>query len=297
MNDFLGVGILYNPSLDGFFRLHPEAIDYIEIIPDILFTDNGVGVPDRFEMSADSHEKLLFMGGKWPLVAHHVGFSLGTAGYFDTEYLQNVVRLQQEYNFLWNSDHLSYSKVHDEEVTEFNTCLSLPLPFDHEVLEMLAEKIRTIRKAVNTPFLIENNVYFVEIRDEEYAEGAFLKKLSEQSDCGMLLDLHNVHANATNFNFDRKVFVDSLDLSTVQEIHIAGGGVVAGMHLDSHSGPCNEEVWELLDYVVPKCNALRGVTFEFHESYFESMGHEGIAAQLDRAREICNKYKKTAVCL
>lgn len=66
---------------------------------------------------------------------------------------------------------------------------------------------------------------------------------------------------------------------------------------DSHSGPCNDEVWELLDYVVPKCPNLRGVTYEFHESYFDKLGNDGILAQINHAREICNKYIKSEVCL
>lgn len=296
MNDFLGVGILYNFSLTDFLRQHPREVDYVEVIPDIMFADRGVGATDRFAMTPASRDNFGFLAANWPLVAHHIGFSLGTAGYFDPEYLDNVVRLQEQYRFRWNSDHLSYSKVHDDEVPEFNTCLAIPLPFDEEVLDMLSEKIRMIRRAVPTPFLVENNVYFVQIKDEDYLEGPFLKKLSEQSGNGLLLDLHNVHVNATNFGFDRKTFIDSLDLSTVQELHIAGGNEVAGFYMDSHSGPCNDEVWDLLDYTLPRCPNLRGVTYEFHASYFSLMGNEGILEQLNKARAICNRHKNAQVC-
>lgn len=297
MNSFLGVGILYNFSLNDFLRLYPAEVDYVEVIPDIMSPDKGVGAADRFAMHPVRRENFDFLAANWPLVAHYIGFSLGTAGYFDTGYLENVVRLQERYGFRWNSDHLSYTKVHDDEVPEFNTCMAIPVPFDAEVLDLLSEKIRTIRAAVNTPFLIENNVYFVEIKDEDYTEGPFLKKLSEQSGCGLLLDLHNVHVNATNFGFDRKAFLDSLDLSTVQEIHIAGGNEIAGFYMDSHSGPCADEVWELLDYAVPRCANLRGVTYEFHASYFDVMGNEGILEQLNKARAICDRHKKKQACL
>lgn len=288
---------MYNNSLDPFFDLYPKAVDYIEVIPDVWFVDNGVGTENRFEFKEHFAERLARLGANRPLVAHHVGFSLGTAGYFDREYLAHMAYMQQRYGFRWNSEHISYSKVHDEEVAEFNTCLALPLPFDDEVVQMLSEKIIQIRQAVDTPFFMENNVYFIEIKDEQYREGAFLKKLTDTSGCGLLLDLHNVHANATNFNFDAKAFVDSLDLESVGEIHIAGGSEAGGMYLDSHSGRCNPEVWELLDYVVPRCTNLRGVTFEFHESYFATMGNGGILEQLDMARRICEKYKNVGVCL
>lgn len=295
MSDFVGVGILYNRTLDTLLATVPDAVDYLEIIPDTWFSDKGVGAAGRFDMFPAYEKRILELGQRWPLVAHHVGFSLGTAGYFDEAYLDNVIRLQEQFGFLWNSDHLSYSKVHDDEVTEYSTCLALPLTFDEEVMEMLSEKIGQIKAKVATDFLMENNVYFVKFNEEQYEEGAFLAELCNRSGCGLLLDLHNVHANATNFNFDRKQFIDSLDLSHVVEIHIAGGNVVGEMYLDSHSGKCNEEVWELLDYVVPNCPNLRGVTFEFHESYFNTMGNEVIAAELERARAICMK-SKTIVC-
>ncbi|RZJ89927.1 MAG: DUF692 family protein [Chryseobacterium sp.] len=295
MSDFVGIGILYNRTLDTLLETTPDAVDYLEIIPDTWFSDKGVGAAGRFDMFPAYEKRILELGQRWPLVAHHVGFSLGTAGYFDAAYLDNVIRLQEQFGFLWNSDHLSYSKVHDDEVTEYSTCLALPLAFDEEVMDMLSEKIGQIKAKVDTAFLMENNVYFVKFNEEQYEEGAFLAELCNRSGCDLLLDLHNVHANATNFNFDRKQFIDSLDLSHVVEIHIAGGNVIGEMYLDSHSGKCNDEVWELLDYVVPNCPNLRGVTFEFHESYFNTMGNEGIVEQLEHARAICLK-SKTIVC-
>jgi uncharacterized protein (UPF0276 family) len=289
MTNFLGVGILYNPVVEGFLKEYPNAVDYVEIIPDTLMIDNGVGKKNRFEIQPAFFKKIKDLGARYPLVAHHVGFSLGSAEFFDFEYLENVVKLQNEFNFLWNSDHLSYSKVHDESVGEYNTCLAIPVPYDRSVLNMLSDKINMIRGKINTPFAIENNVYFVEIENQEYLEGDFLKELYQSSGCGLLLDLHNVHANAVNFKFDEKLFVDSLDLDSVTEFHIAGGNEVAGMYMDSHSGPCNEEVWDLLEYTFPRCKNLRGITYEFHESYFHLMNNVGIAEQLNRAKEISRK--------
>ena len=70
------------------------------------------------------------------------------------------------------------------------------------------------------------------------------------------------------------------------EAHIAGGTEFAGMYTDSHSGPCPEPVWGLLEYLVPRAPNLRGVTFEFHDSYYGLIGRDGVRAQIDRAREL-----------
>jgi len=63
-----------------------------------------------------------------------------------------------------------------------------------------------------------------------------------------------------------------------------GGDEFAGMYTDSHAGPCPEPVWELLDYAISRTPNLRGVTFEFHFSYYTLMGESGVRTQLDRAR-------------
>jgi uncharacterized protein (UPF0276 family) len=59
-----------------------------------------------------------------------------------------------------------------------------------------------------------------------------------------------------------------------------------GFHIDSHSGPAAEGVWELLEFVAPRAPALQGVTFEFHESAWPLLRDDGVVAQLERARGI-----------
>lgn len=293
MNQPQGVGIIYNYTLDDYFNMYPDSFDYLSIVPDTIFKDHGPGRPDRFEYPGKEFEKIISYGKRWPLVAHHVGFSLGSAAYFDYEYLENVLRLQDIFKFCWHSDHLSYSKLEDGTTgNEYNTCLALPVMFDEEVLSMVSEKTRLIQKKLDLDFLVENNVYFVDIPDQEYEEGPFLNKLCTAGNCGLLLDIHNVHTNAINFGFDAQQFIDTIDLSLVGEIHIAGGNTVGDIYLDSHSGPCPEQVWELLDYALPKCTNIKGITYEFDESYMQVIGLHGVHEQLSRAKNIWNKHKQ-----
>jgi len=286
-----GIGIIYNTALDPYFDQYPSSIDYIVLTPDILLQDKGPGTPDRFVQPPEKWAVIRDLARRWPVIGHHVGFSLGTAEYFDDEYLGNVVQLHREFSFCWHSDHLSYSKLTDTGVPEYSTCLALPVPYDEESLQMITEKINRIKERVGIPFLVENNVYFTEIPDEELTEAAFLRQLCARAGCGFLLDLHNVYVNASNFGFEARSFIDALDLDTVQEIHIAGGNEIGGIYLDSHSGACPQAVWELLDYVLPRCPRLRGVTYEIDESYIAGVGYAGVAGELARARELWNKHK------
>jgi uncharacterized protein (UPF0276 family) len=88
--------------------------------------------------------------------------------------------------------------------------------------------------------------------------------------------------------------VAELDLTAVEEVHVAGGNELDGTYLDSHAGPCPEEVWDLLAAVVPRAYRLRGITYEFHESYFPSLGLAGVQRELARAAEIGRASDVTA---
>ena len=52
-----------------------------------------------------------------------------------------------------------------------------------------------------------------------------------------------------------------------------------------------------MDRVLPRCQNLTGVTFEFHESYYPQLGDEGILAELERARYAINEKRRKELCL
>ena len=66
----LGVGILYNPALPDFLRTHLQAVDYVSVIPDTFWYDQGVGAPDRFREIGGYVEFLDWLAPQVPLVVH-----------------------------------------------------------------------------------------------------------------------------------------------------------------------------------------------------------------------------------
>jgi uncharacterized protein (UPF0276 family) len=280
----VGVGVLYNPALPDFLRDHLDAVDYLEVIPDMFWTDQGQSRPDRYLETESWIEFLDWAAQKLPVIAHDIGFSLGSAEIFDEQYLEQIGKWTERYRFPWHSDHLSFVQVHVAGENAHNAGLAMPVPYDHDVLAMIADRVTRIQKAVPIPFLLENNVYYVNIPDQDMTEPEFLNRLTELTGCGLLLDLHNLYANARNHAFDATQFLDELDLSRVVEIHIAGGNELAGMYTDSHAGPCPDPVWKLLEQVAPLSTNLCGITFEFHESYYPLLKTDGILDHLVRAR-------------
>lgn len=280
----LGVGLLYNAALPDFVRSNLDGFDYLGITPDLFWLDRGPGHPDRYEELESWIETLDWVAAHRPIVSHNIGLSIGSAESLDVAYLDQIARFQDRYKFPWHSDHLSFAQVRGASGDDHNTALAVPIPYDNEMLQLVAARVGLVKEKIPIPFLLENSVYFVDFPEQDMSEAEFLNHLTQRSRCGLLFDLHNLYTNARNHGFDAFAFLDQVDLTSVVEIHVAGGDEFAGMYTDSHAGPCPEPVWELLDYAIPRTPNLRGITFEFHFSYYPLMGEGGVRAQLDRAR-------------
>jgi uncharacterized protein (UPF0276 family) len=282
----LGVGLLYVPSLPRFLRENVEALDYMAIVPDRFWVDDGPGVGPRFRDFDRQVELLDWVAARKPIVGHSVGLSIGSAELFDVEHVEQVARWQARYAFPWHSDHLSFNRLPGMDAHSEEAGLAIPVPYDREVLEMIAERVQRVRELVPVPFLLENNVYYVDLPGQEMTEPEFLDGLCARSGCGLLLDIHNVYVNSVNHGFDAREFLHAVDLRNVVEVHIAGGSEMAGMYTDSHAGPVAGPVWDLLDEVVESAPNLCGITFEFEDHYLPALGgHQGVLRELERARQ------------
>ncbi len=291
----LGVGVLYNPSLREFVRDHAEALDYLAVIPDRAWQDEGPSAPLRYIEDERQMEPLDRAAERLAIVGHSVGLSIGSADPLDTGHVEQLARWQARYRMPWHSDHLSFVRLPGVDAhTELSPGMALPVPYDREVLEMLVERVDAVQARIPVPFLLENNVYYVDLPEQEMTEPEFLNALAARTGCGLLLDVHNVVVNATNHGFDAREFIFALDLERVVELHIAGGSELEGMYTDSHAGPVAERVWELLPEVVEACPNLCAITFEFHEGWFPMMGAEGVLRELRTAREVWDRHHPRA---
>ncbi len=286
----LGVGVMYNPALFDFVCTDVDAFDYVEITSDMFWTDHGRGCDLRFEELEPWVDLLDRVAARRPIIAHNIGLSIGSAERHDPAYVEHLALWHKRYRYPWHSDHLSFAQVRGPDGRDRNAGIAIPPPCDQEMLELLLDRVAEVQGAIAAPFLLENGVYYAVIPEQEMTEPEFLNELTARSGCGLLLDLHNLYANARNHQFEAVQYLDQLDLSRVVEVHIAGGNEFAGMYTDAHAGPCPKPVWDLLAYVVPRAANLRGVTFEFHDSYFHTLGLSGVRDQLNRARDIWMRH-------
>ena len=297
----LGVGVSYQGTLRDFVLEHPSSYDFLEIIPDSFWVDRGPAMAHgaatrearpRYLESLDGPALLDRVRGLGkPLIGHSVGLSIGSAELFDPAHVEQVASWQRRYGFPWHSDHLSFNRLEEHGSGEpLDVGFTMPVPYDEEVLEMLAARVEHVQSRNPAPFLLENNVYYFRIPEQDLSEAEFLNRLTARTGCGLLLDLHNVHVNATNHGFAPWEFLGDLDLTRVVELHVGGGFSVDGMYLDAHSGPCPDAVWKLLREVLPEAPNVKGVVFEVFGAYYHGMGAEGLIAELAKAREVLDRF-------
>lgn len=172
---------------------------------------------------------------------HGVSMSIGSTDPLDHDYLRELKALRDRIGAKWVSDHLCWTGSHGR-----NTHDLLPMPFHEEALRHVVRRVREVQDVLEAPLVLENVSSYASFSGSTMTEWEFLAALLEEADCGMLLDVNNVHVSATNHGFDPLTFLRAIPMDRVVQIHVAGH-FDAGTHLvDTHTGPVPDPVWRLL---------------------------------------------------
>jgi len=302
----LGIGLNYQPQLRSFIESNAGlSFDFLEVVPDIFWLDYGRGVEHRYVDNTSGWQFLARTRERVPIVPHSIGLSIGSAHRFNREHLRQIKTCYDRLRFPWHSDHLSFHLTSNGDegsgdtsqvsVADNNIGVTMPLPRTRATLELLRPRVYEVHEAIPAPFLLENNVYFVEFPNAEFTETEFLAELCRSTGCGLLLDLHNIYTNARNLRFDTLEFVSQLDLTPVVEIHLAGGFELDGFYYDSHSGATPDPVWDMLEWVAPRCPNLSGVVFEIFGTWYDDMGPGALTDELARMRDVWRRSRQNQI--
>jgi uncharacterized protein (UPF0276 family) len=176
-----------------------------------------------------------------PIVTHGVTLSLGTAIEPDRAFLRQVAAFVQGIGAPWYSEHLAFTKTPGRDLSQL-----LPLLRTPAMLDVVLENLAVVKNELPVPVLLENIAYYFEYAASDMTEAAFLLRVLREGDCSLLLDLENLRINAANHRYDAVEFLHGLPRGTVRAVHLAGGTLVDGVHIDSHDRPVPAQTLRLL---------------------------------------------------
>lgn len=273
-----GVGLAYR------FNVHAEAVAHRSEIDLLEISTEDYIVRERRTYS-DPNERLLNDAlANFPCVAHGLSLSIGTVGELNETYLNATNRFMKKHGLNVFSEHLAFHSVDGNDLTMF-----LAIPFEEVAVQWVKQNYYAVRRKLGRPFALENVTYSFPAPHSSLSEADFLRRICEETDCTLLLDVTNVFNNSRNHGYDPIEFFEKLPMDRVSQMHLAGGHQLPdGRWEDSHSAPVMEEVWPLFDEAVKRSVNVRNVILE-RDSKLKPF--DSVMEDIRKAREIFYSHR------
>lgn len=273
---FLGAGLGYRRALHDLLMRRPRGVGFLEVMPEHLV-----------EGTPASRDRILAAAQAYPTVTHSVTLSVGTATGADLAFARKMAQVNEglraanPHGAAWSSDHLSFTKVGDRHIGQLT-----PFPYTKEALRTVVRNVKALQEELAAPFLLENISAYFAFQQADLDEPEFVTEVVKRTGCGLLLDVTNLHNNATNLGVEPKDYLDRFPLEAVVQLHLAGSEWVDGKLLDTHGGPVLAPVWDLAERVCQQADVRaalveRDQTFELGDLIAET---RRAGAILDKAR-------------
>jgi uncharacterized protein (UPF0276 family) len=224
-----------------------------------------------------SDRELSELRSRFTLIPHSLGLSPGSAEKAPEDYLIGIDGLARKIRAPWWSDHLAITRVENIEIGHL-----APLCFTHKMVDLVSRNLNLAAARVGAPLIVENIAYTLRLPGSEMTEAEFISEVLDRTDCGLLLDLMNLHANASNHGYDPYEFLSVIPLDRVVQIHIIGGHYDGNILVDSHTHRTPDEVWRMLQFVADRTE-IKAVLLEWDDHF---PGFPVILSELERAKRI-----------
>mgnify|MGYP002390066447 CR=1 FL=1 len=263
------VGLGWRRELAAGILRHLDRIDVVEVIAD-----------DLFNAARRERRALQTLSAQVPVVLHGVSLGLASAVQVEAKRLEQTARLCAEVQPAYWSEHLAFVRGGGIEIGH----LTAP-PRTATTVEGAAKNLARARAIVGSVPLVENIATLIDPPGSDRDEATWVNEILAASSSDMLLDLHNLYANATNFGFDPFEFLARIPPARIRAVHLAGGKRVQALGvsrvLDDHLHDVPAIVYELLTAVGARVPHPLTVVLERDGEY---PAIEILLAQLDQAR-------------
>lgn len=265
----LGFGLGLRSAYYQEILAQQPAVDWFEILCENYLVEGGKAL---YYLDA--------IAERYPVVMHGVSLSIGGPHALDPDYLRQIERLAARVNPAWISDHLCWSRGSAHQLHDL-----LPLPYTEESLQYVAGRVRQVQDVLQRPLVLENVSSYVRSARDDYSECQFLRALSEDSGCELLLDINNVYVSSRNHGFDAWAFIETLAPQTIRQLHLAGHSDYGDYVIDTHDHPVSDPVWALyqrtLEHLGPVATLLE------RDDHFPPLGE--LLDELNIARTLADE--------
>ena len=260
----LGIGVGLRTVHFGHVLSQQPAVDWFEIISE-NFMDTGGRPLEVLDRVAE----------RYPIAMHGVSLSIGSTDPLNFDYLAKLKSLARRTGARWVSDHVCWTGVLGR-----NTHDLLPLPYNDDSLRHLVSRIRTVQDFLEGPLVLENPSSYLEFASSTMSEWEFLTRMSQEADCGLLLDVNNVYVSAFNHGFDPGTYLDAIPAERVVQYHLAGHTHKGTHIIDTHSDHAVDAVWELFRRSLAR-TGNRATLYEWDE---DIPAFDTLLAEAEKAR-------------
>ncbi|MEM8552797.1 MAG: DUF692 domain-containing protein [Pseudomonadota bacterium] len=232
-----GVGFKLQHTAD--ILADPARIGFVEIHAENFMGDGG----PAHKMLAEVREQL-------PVSLHGVGLSIGADGPLDKAHLMRLKAVAERVNPGLVSEHLAWSSHGGEYFNDL-----LPLPYTERTLAQVSAHIDQVQQTLGRQMLLENPSNYLAFDETTMDEIEFIRRIVDNTGCGLILDVNNVHVSAVNLGTTAFEYIASFPLHAVGEVHLAGHAEDADdagdtVLIDSHDRPVAPPVWTLYETVI-----------------------------------------------
>lgn len=266
------VGLAWRDALAGGILTHLDSIDVVEVIAD-----------DYFRASNRRIRALHTLARQVPLYLHGVAMGLASSIPVEQKRLDAMARLVNAVEPEGWSEHLAFVRAGGVEIGH----LAAP-PRTNEVIEGTLANIAAATRTIGALPQLENIATLISPPASTMNEAAWTTQIIRLSGAPLMLDLHNLYANAVNFGESPQALLASMPLDRVQCVHLSGGvwidepGTGKKRLLDDHIHDVPDEVFALLTELGTRAPQPLTIIIERDGAYPQ---FDHLLRQLTRARE------------
>ncbi len=271
------VGLGWRNELAASIFSNLEQIDVVEVIVD-----------DYFHASKSKLRSVKMLAAHVPVLYHGVGLGLASSIPVDEKRLGQLARTLDFLGSSTWSEHLSFVRAGGHEIGH----LAAP-PRSAQTIEGSLINLERIKQTVGSSPALENIATLIDPPGSTLSEVEWIAKILCESQSTMLLDLHNLYANALNFGLDPVMCLRALPLEAVRIVHLSGGHWIpepkglassptGARLLDDHVHDVPEAVYELLEILAREVRQPLTVIIERDGQYPE---FQSLLKQMRWARE------------